>query len=412
MGVYESEWLRHRASRSDGERRFQLFALATVVLFIAYVAATVAGAPRDTLSLVSAVVVLPVPLVGWWAYARAPENLRVTFLLCAWAATLWLVGSLVWYGFFLAEGSEVPPSPGVWDICFVAARLLLIGAVLAAIRSLVSLRLATLDACVIVAAGVAVGAAFIGRGLEDRVSAGTLVTLNRPVLGIVTLILIAWAALGSWQGMPRSIVLLGLGEVAITIGSLIYSYNAVQGEYVDDRWADLAWAAGAGASMLAGSVLILGIDRPVLLLRRLVSDDESGLRTVLHLTLVAISLTLGVAAYGFITGRETVAIVGVAASATIAVALAFRAQDAIRTAARSSELLDDALVQSERARDALNLANERLQRKNAELRTLQVAVAHGFNLIDDRTQGQLRELIEEAGDDLVALVDETVVDDD
>src|SRR5580765_3196426 len=119
MGVYESEWLRHRASRSDGERRFQLFALATVVLFIAYLVATVAGAPRDTLSLVSAVVVLPVPLVGWWAYARAPENLRATFLLCAWAASLWLVGSLIWYGFFLADGSEIPPSPGVWDVCYV-----------------------------------------------------------------------------------------------------------------------------------------------------------------------------------------------------------------------------------------------------------------------------------------------------
>jgi hypothetical protein len=31
------------------------------------------------------------------------------------------------------------------------------------------------------------------------------------------------------------------------IGSLIYSYSAVQGEFVDDRWADLAWAAGAAS---------------------------------------------------------------------------------------------------------------------------------------------------------------------
>ena len=264
----------------------------------------------------------------------------------------------------------------------------------------------------IVAAGVAVGAAFIGRGLEDRVTSGTLVTLNRPLLGIVTLILIASAALGSWEGMPRSIALLGLGEVALTIGSLIYSYSAVQGEFTDDRWADLAWTAGAGVSMLAGCVLILGIDRPVLVRSRFAPGGESGLRTVLHLTLGAISFTLGVAAYGFVTGRETVAIIGVAASAAIAVAMAFRAQDAIRSAARSSELLDDALLQSERARDALNLANERLQRKNAELRTLQIAVAQGFNLIDERTQGRLRELIEQAGDDLVALVDETVVDED
>src|SRR6266498_2972939 len=266
-----------------------------------------------------------------------------------------VVGSPGLFGVFLADGNEIPTAAGVWDICYVAARLLLIGAVLAAIRSLVSLRLAALDACVIVAAGVAVGAAFIGRGLEDRVTPATVVTPNRPVLGIVTLTLIASAALGSWEGMPRSIALLGLGEVGFTIGSLIYGYSAVQGEFVDDRWADLPWAAGAGVSMLAGSVLILGIDRPVLLLHHLVPGDGSGLRTVLHLTLAAISVTLGVAAYGFITTRESVAIIGVAASAAIAVAMAFRAQDAIRTAARSSELLDVVLVESERARDVHNL---------------------------------------------------------
>jgi len=99
MSVYESEWLRHGAPRPAGERRFHLFTLAALTIFGAYVIATVAGAPRDTLSLVSAVVVLPVPLVGWWAYVRAPANLRATFLLCAWAASLWLVGSVIWYGF-------------------------------------------------------------------------------------------------------------------------------------------------------------------------------------------------------------------------------------------------------------------------------------------------------------------------
>jgi len=128
MSVYEYEWLQHGMPRPAGERRFRLFALAGVVLFTAYLAATVAGTPRDILSLVYSVAVLPVPLVGWWAYRRAREELRVTFLLCAWAATLLLVGSLIWYGFFLAEASQVPPSPGVWDICFVTARLLLMRA--------------------------------------------------------------------------------------------------------------------------------------------------------------------------------------------------------------------------------------------------------------------------------------------
>jgi hypothetical protein len=92
--------------------------------------------------------------------------------------------------------------------------------------------------------------------------------------------------------------------------------------------------------------------------------------------------------------------------------MAARAAESIRAVRRSSRLLDEALADSERARDELDVANQRLQRTNAELRTLQLAVAQGFNLIDERTQGRLRDLIEQAGDDLISLVDETLVDDD
>src|SRR2546422_933177 len=83
-----------------------------------------------------------------------------------------------------------------------------IAAIIVATRSFLSLRLAAFDACVIVAAGLAVGAAFVGRGLGDEVTAASLSTLNRPILGIVTLMLIVSAALGSWEGLPRSIALL------------------------------------------------------------------------------------------------------------------------------------------------------------------------------------------------------------
>ena len=200
MGVIESEWLRPLAPRPAGERRFQALAVSALILFTAYVGATVGGAPRETSSLIFAVVVFPVPFVVWWAYARAPDKLRRPVLLCAWAATLWLAGSLVWYGFYIAGGSKVPAPPGLWDIFFVGARLLLIAAVIAAMRSLVSIRIAALDACVIVAAGIALGAAFIGRGFEEEISAAKLFTLNRPVLGIVTLMLIGSAALGHGMG--------------------------------------------------------------------------------------------------------------------------------------------------------------------------------------------------------------------
>src|SRR5690242_7022173 len=115
MDVFDSEWLRHSSLRPAGERRFQLLAVVVLLLFLVYAGATIGGAPAQTLSLVSAIVIFPVPLVVWCAYARAPASLRTLLLLCAWAATLWLAGSLVWYGFFLAAGSTVPKPPGVWD---------------------------------------------------------------------------------------------------------------------------------------------------------------------------------------------------------------------------------------------------------------------------------------------------------
>jgi hypothetical protein len=412
MSVFESDLLQPRLPRPAGERRFQVLSVAALALFLGYVTATVVGAPRADLSLFSSLTVLPVPFVAWWTWVRAPDNLRPTFLLCAWAATLWLAAVVIWYATYLADGSQMPPSPGVWDIFLIAGRLLLIGAILALTRSCVSLRIAALDASVIVAAGVAVGAAFIGRGLEERVTPGTLVTLNRPILGIVTLILIASAAFGSWEGLPRSIVYLGLGEVGLTVGSLIYSYSAVQGEFADDRWADLPWAVGAGFSMLAGAVIILGIDRPVRMPDDWVARESPRFGPVLTLTATAVAVTLGVAAYGLATDRRIVSIIGVAASAAIAIAMACRATDAIRSARRSSNLLDDALVESERIRDDLKIANQSLQRKNAELELLQVAVAQAFRVIDERTRGRLWALVHEAGNDLAALVDETLDDDD
>jgi hypothetical protein len=75
-----------------------------------------------------------------------------------------LLGSLIGTA-FLADGSQVPLHR-VWEIRFVAARLLL-AAVLSAIRSVVCLRLAAFDACVIVAAASR-RCCVIGRGLEAR----------------------------------------------------------------------------------------------------------------------------------------------------------------------------------------------------------------------------------------------------
>lgn len=72
---------------------------------------------------------------------------------------------------------------------------------------------------------------------------------------------------------------------------------------------------------------------------------------------------------------------------------------------RQLELFDEALAESERARAELLVANEKLRRSNANLRRLHLAVAQGFDVLDERTEGRLRELVEQAGDELAELVD-------
>ena len=100
---------------------------------------------------------------------------------------------------------------------------------------------------------------------------------------------------------------------------------------------------------------------------------------------MSIVVALGVGIYGIETDAKSVALVGLAFTALVAVAMAVRAGTAIR-------------------------ANERLQRRNADLQTFQLAVVQGFDLIDERTQGRLKELVEEAGDELAALVEDALDD--
>jgi hypothetical protein len=136
----------------------------------------------------------------------------------------------------------------------------------------------------------------------------------------------------------------------------------------------------------------------------------AGAHAPLLVTLIAFALTLAVTAYGVEAGRTSIAMVGLAVGAVVAAAMAASAWRSIRTGKRACDVLDRALGESERARDELGVANERLRRSLADLRALQLAVVQGFVLIDERTQGRLRELVEEFGDELAALVDEALDD--
>jgi len=387
-------------------RTFRLLSFIIGAGISVYFLGAVLGAPTAVLSPLFSVFMAPVPFVGWWAYLRAPSELRRFFLILAWAATFWMIGSIAWYGYYFAGGSTIPEPPGPWDVPLLVARLLVIAAIVVAMRSLISFRIAILDVWALCAATFALGAAFVWRGLEDGVSAGSLITLNRPILGIVTLVLLISAALGSWQGLPLSVILVGLGEVGLTIGSLIYSFQAIGGAYVDDRWAGLAWAVGAGLATLAASTIILGVDRRVFVVGRThIPKHPAGSRAVLLIDVGALVLTVGVAFYGLHEDSRVLTLIGLFASVSTGIAMALRARDSIQSAESAYGRLDRTLADTERARDELADANQDLARANAQIQAVHIAYADLLNLTDERTSGRVRELIEDTGEDLAELLE-------
>ena len=123
---------------------------------------------------------------------------------------------------------------------------------------------------------------------------------------------------------------------------------------------------------------------------------------------IAVVLALAVATYGLAAGRTPVALVGLGSGLAIAITMTLRTYTSLRKAQRSLALLNRVLAESKQERRNLHAANAKLERRNLELRLVQIAVAQGFTLVDERTQGRLREIVIQAGDDLAALVDESL----
>jgi hypothetical protein len=105
-----------------------------------------------------------------------------------------------------------------------------------------------------------------------------------------------------------------------------------------------------------------------------------------------IALALGSATFGVQTNRAALALLGLAATGLLATALAASANRSIR------------------GHDALRATNRELQRRNADLEARRLAIGKALNLIDDRTNGWLYELVEVMGDELAELVDREIGD--
>jgi protein required for attachment to host cells len=381
------------------DRRLHVLAMSAAALVVTYATAASLGASSTALNLILTGAVGVVAVLGWGAYAKAPLPIRPMCSLLAPAATCWFVGTLVWDYYFIAGGGSSSPPLGPWDPIFVGAYVLALAAVLVGMRTVISLRHAALDASVIVAAGLALGA--VGQGLENGISLDSLGTLVRPTLGIVMLTLIVSAGLGAWQGLPLSLVLFGVGQVCLTLGGLVYTFSVVEDDYVDLRWTGIGIASGAAFSIVAAGVIVLGIDRPV----RLVTETRIprhavGAKGVLYAALGALATTLGVAFYGHFSDNGAVFAMGLLTSGWVGAAMAFRARNSIREVEQAYVDLDHAHLALERAHDELAEANDELARTNVEIRAVHAAFEDLLVIADERTHGGLRELIEETGEDL------------
>ncbi len=69
------------------------------------------------------------------------------------------------------------------------------------------------------------------------------------------------------------------------------------------------------------------------------------------------------------------------------------------------DLLAESPTPPEHTHPELNVGRDKLRHRSTELEHLQRATADGLGVLDQHTQGRVRELIEHAGDELAALID-------
>jgi two-component system, cell cycle response regulator len=393
------------AGDRHGDPRVLLVAAALSAIVAAAVGAAALGAP-DTALAASFTFAMPVlPALAWWAFARSPADLRRFWFLVASGVTLWLAGSLVWYVAYRAAGYVDPGSPGPWDAVFLLAYAAVLVGVYHGLRDALPLRQALLDVSVVVAAGLAVGVALVGRELAAGITLEALATVARPLFGLAVVTLVASAVLGAWREIWLSVLLFGAGQAFFTAGSVLFSYGVEAGR-VADRWADLAWLAGTATSMLAAALAVLSLDRPVRLAARPRIPGTAAAGAVLLVGLAALGVAAGVIVYAAAAGGPAVLAAGVLAAVWIGTAMALRARNAIGALEVAYTELDRAHLALERVSDALAAANHDLARANAEIRAVHGAFEDLLAIADEQTQGAMSDLIEETGAELAAMLED------
>jgi hypothetical protein len=315
-----------------------------------------------------------------------------------------IVANAIWEADYVKSGSQMP-GMGLWTAFLYVALICGIGAAWVGVKDILRPRDAFLDYSIVFAAATAVGVAVIGRHLDAGLSLRSADDATRALLSLLIAVVIASAAVGRWQSLPLPVGIVGLSLLFDVAGDLWNSYILSQGAETSNRWPTVMWFTAAIIALLAALALIAGLTRPIRRVRdALPGTSPAPLLVTALLALLAAGL---VALHGALGADRQALIAGLTALAWIAFAGLLRTAAALAETRRAYRDLDAAHFEAENEREqATDAIAERdrviagLERQNVELRATQAMYESLVELVNDRTDGQLRENLEDAGGEL------------
>lgn len=344
---------------------YEAAVMATIVFLVAYVTGTALAAPATLLVALFNVPVALVPVGAWLAWHTLSGRHRRVWLLQALAATCWTVGTLVWYAAFATGGDVAPRNPGIWNVFFLAGYALAVAGMRVGLASATRLTHAVVDTIAIAAALVAFGSMLVEKADAIGWTTRTFVVLARPAFGLLMIVLILSALFGRWETVRPSVLIMALGHVFLTLGSLRGTLDFLANDFADDHWADVLWAAGAACFLVATARVICHRDEQGP--GRIAARPGSALWLRLGLTLL---LFVGAAQVYRVADRDGGTQVSAYAMTVMGAALALRAVFELREHRTTVVALERELSDARQTGASVKTLRER----NMDLRLRQVMI--------------------------------------
>jgi diguanylate cyclase (GGDEF)-like protein len=233
----------------------------------------------------------------WWAWRRRGAD-RGAWALLGAAALAWTTGEVLWGVYELVLDREVP-FPSAADAAYLAAIPLALASVWwfsRRYRASTASGVRTIVDGLIIAAALLLASWVLVLGPLYRSSTGSLwekaISLAYPAGDVVILIVVA-AVVMSARRIPRPLLLIGLGLVAMAVADSTYAYLTNAGAYSSGNIVDTGWVA---AYLLLAAA---GFERP-----REVAGEADPRRESAPLSLGQIALPYALAVPACLIGAK------------------------------------------------------------------------------------------------------------